>query len=79
MPITFIYGPMAIGGIETLLVRLANLLAGGGHDVRMLCQDGVLKDSFSNGVIVDLYRDWDQARTHFEARQTSTDKKLTKN
>lgn len=68
MPITFVYGPMAMGGIETLLVRLANLLVREGRDVQLLCQDGVLARDFTSGVTVDLYRDWDDARAIFAAK-----------
>lgn len=65
---------MAIGGIETLLVRLANMLERDSHDVQLLCQDGVLASSFSGGVAVDLYQDWSEARAKFEARRSRKDK-----
>lgn len=65
MQLTFIYGAMTMGGIETLLVRLANLFVGKGQSVRLLCQDGELTEELSGAVETLVYRDWAEARRLF--------------
>ena len=65
MFVTLVGGPMMTGGIETLLTRVANELAGRGTRVQMLCEDGPLIERFSAKVEVACFRTWDEAATFF--------------
>lgn len=57
-----VYGPMAMGGIETLILRLLPILADARHRVTLLCQPGPLVTELADESIVHFFSDWDDAR-----------------